>query len=111
MLTLYVHIPFCKSRCSYCDFYLVTRQEHVGAFFKALSRESASRSADLKGKTISAIHFGGGTPSMVPVHHLAEWLEELAALCRFAPDIEIALEANPEAVSYTHLTLPTKRIV
>ncbi len=96
MLTLYVHIPFCKSRCSYCDFYLVTRQEHIATFFKALWRECVSRSADLKGKTISAIHFGGGTPSMVPVHSLAGWLDDLASLCTFAPDIELALEANPE---------------
>ena len=96
MLTLYVHIPFCKSRCSYCDFYLVTRQEHIATFFKALSLESASRSADLKGKTISAIHFGGGTPSMVSVHYLAGWLHDIAAFCTFTPDIEIALEANPE---------------
>ena len=103
MLTLYVHIPFCKSRCSYCDFYLVTRQEHIATFFKALSLESASRSADLKGKTISAIHFGGGTPSMVPVHYLAGWLDDIAARCTFAPDIEIALEANPEDLSCTKM--------
>ena len=103
MLTLYVHIPFCKSRCSYCDFYLVTRQEHIATFFKALSLESASRSADLKGKTISAIHFGGGTPSMVPVHYLAGWLDDIAALCTFAPDIEIALEANPEDLCSTKM--------
>jgi oxygen-independent coproporphyrinogen-3 oxidase len=96
MLTLYLHIPFCKVRCSYCDFYLVTGREHINAFFSALSLETASRAADLKGKTVGAIHFGGGTPSMIPVHYLAGWLDELAALCSFAPDIEIALEANPE---------------
>jgi len=96
MLSLYVHIPFCKTRCSYCDFYLVTRTDHIGAFFKALSLETAYRSSELKGRTISAIHFGGGSPSIVPVRYLAEWLDNVAALCSFAPDIEIALEANPE---------------
>jgi oxygen-independent coproporphyrinogen III oxidase len=96
MLTLYLHIPFCKARCSYCDFYLVTGREHIGAFFSALSLETASRLADLQGETVSAIHFGGGTPSMVPVHYLAAWLKEIAASCNFSPDIEIALEANPE---------------
>ncbi|MEI6756524.1 MAG: radical SAM family heme chaperone HemW [Chlorobium sp.] len=96
MLTLYLHIPFCKARCSYCDFYLVTSKVHIGAFFSALSLETRLRSPDLKGKTIGAIHFGGGTPSLVPVHYIAEWLDELAAMCNFAPDIEIALEANPE---------------
>ena len=96
MLTLYVHIPFCKARCIYCDFYLVTGREHIGAFFNALSLETASRSADLKGQSVSAIHFGGGTPSMVPVRYLAGWLDDVAAQCSFAPDIDIALEANPE---------------
>ncbi len=96
MLSLYVHIPFCKTRCSYCDFYLVTRTDHVDAFFKALSLETRSRSSELKGRTISSIHFGGGTPSLVPVAYIAEWLNGISALCRFTPDIEIAFEANPE---------------
>ncbi len=99
MLTLYVHIPFCKARCSYCDFYLVTKKEHINAFFRALSLETAARSADLKGTVISAIHFGGGTPSFVPVRFLAGWLDQLRSLCTFAADIEIALEANPEDLS------------
>ena len=99
MLTLYLHIPFCKARCSYCDFYLVTGGKQIDAFFSALSLETASRRAELNGQTLSAIHFGGGTPSMVPVRYLAVWLEEIAALCNFAPDIEIALEANPEDLS------------
>jgi len=96
MLSLYVHIPFCRSRCSYCDFYHVTATKHVEAFFRALALETAFRAPMLQGRTISAIHFGGGTPSMVPVHCLAGWLEQVAALCTFSPDIEIALEANPE---------------
>ncbi len=96
MLTLYVHIPFCKVRCIYCDFFLVTSQIHIEAFFKALSRETTFRSADLKGKMVGAIHFGGGTPSLVSMHYLAAWLDEIAALCTFDPNIEIALEANPE---------------
>ncbi len=99
MLTLYLHIPFCKARCSYCDFYLVTGGEQIAAFFSALSLETASRSEELKRQTISAIHVGGGTPSMVPVRYLTGWLEELAALCSFSPDLEIALEANPEDLS------------
>jgi oxygen-independent coproporphyrinogen-3 oxidase len=96
MLSLYVHIPFCKTRCSYCDFYLVTRPDLIDAFFKALSIETSSRSSDLKGRTISAIHFGGGTPSFVPVRYIVQWLDEISALCMLAPDIEIAFEANPE---------------
>ncbi|TLU52660.1 MAG: radical SAM family heme chaperone HemW [Chlorobium sp.] len=101
MLSLYVHIPFCKTRCSYCDFYLVTRTGLIDKFFKALSLETASRSSSLKGQTIGAIHFGGGTPSIVPVRYLVEWINQIAALCCMAPDIEIALEANPEDLSHS----------
>ncbi len=103
MLTLYVHIPFCKARCPYCDFYLVTRPEQIHAFFKALSLETASRCADLKGETVSAIHFGGGTPSSVPVGLLAKWLDNIAALCSFTHDLEVALEANPEDLNTTSM--------
>jgi oxygen-independent coproporphyrinogen-3 oxidase len=101
MLTLYVHIPFCRNRCSYCDFYLVTRMDHVEAFFQALSLETAFRAPMLKGRTVGAIHFGGGTPSMVPVHYIARWLDQIASFCTFTPDIEIAFEANPEDLQGT----------
>ncbi|MEI6847687.1 MAG: radical SAM family heme chaperone HemW [Chlorobiaceae bacterium] len=96
MLSLYLHVPFCRARCNYCDFYLITRQEYIDAFFMALSLETIFRAPILKGQTVNAIHFGGGTPSMVPVHYLAGWLDEIASFCTFTSDIEIALEANPE---------------
>jgi len=95
-LTIYLHIPFCRKRCSYCDFYLVTATRHIEQFFGALAVETAFRASQLNGRTVSAIHVGGGTPSIVPVHFIAGWLEQLASLCQFSPDIEIALEANPE---------------
>ncbi len=65
-------------------------------FFVALRRETASRASLLKGQTIGAIHFGGGTPSMASPSLLGSWLEQVASLASFAPDMEIALEANPE---------------
>ncbi|MDT9545869.1 MAG: radical SAM family heme chaperone HemW [Chlorobium phaeovibrioides] len=96
MLSLYVHIPFCRKRCSYCDFYLVAGTLRMEDFFEALRSETASRASLLKGETIGAIHFGGGTPSMASPSLLGSWLEQVASLGSFAPDIEIALEANPE---------------
>ncbi|HCD36612.1 MAG TPA: coproporphyrinogen III oxidase family protein [Chlorobium sp.] len=96
MLSLYVHIPFCRKRCSYCDFYLVAGTLRMEDFFVALRRETASRASLLKGQTIGAIHFGGGTPSMASPSLLGSWLEQVASLASFAPDMEIALEANPE---------------
>ncbi|NTW83073.1 MAG: radical SAM family heme chaperone HemW [Chlorobiaceae bacterium] len=96
MLSLYVHIPFCRSRCNYCDFFLLTRLDHLEPFFTALSQETELRSGELKGKTVNSIHFGGGTPSLVPLHYLVVWLEQVSSLCTFTDDIEIAFEANPE---------------
>lgn len=98
-LSLYIHVPFCSARCSYCDFFLVTRLDHIEAFFRALAVETRAAGPLLRGRTVKSIHFGGGTPSLAPVHLVAGWLELAASLCTFAPGIEIALEANPEDLS------------
>ncbi|WP_292004059.1 radical SAM family heme chaperone HemW [Chlorobium sp.] len=98
-LSLYVHVPFCSSRCSYCDFFLVTRLDHIEAFFRALAIETCAAGPLFRGRSIKSVHFGGGTPSLVPVRFLAGWLELAASLCTFSSGIEIALEANPEDLS------------
>lgn len=96
MLSLYVHIPFCREHCLYCDFFLVTRQEYVGRFFEALSVETRSKAALFEGQRIKAIHFGGGTPSNVPVSLVSGWLAQISGLACIEPDAEITFEANPE---------------
>ncbi|NTU67676.1 MAG: radical SAM family heme chaperone HemW [Chlorobiaceae bacterium] len=96
MLSLYIHIPFCRTRCRYCDFFLVTRKEHLGAFFDALAEETRAKADMLRGRQIKAIHFGGGTPSIAPVASISGWLSQLAGLASIDPDAEITLEANPE---------------
>lgn len=96
MFSLYVHIPFCRERCSYCDFFLVTRPGFTERFFEALAVETAAKAPLLRGRKIGAVHFGGGTPSLVPVPFIAEWLSQVAALGTLEPDAEITLEANPE---------------
>ncbi|NTW51271.1 MAG: radical SAM family heme chaperone HemW [Chlorobiaceae bacterium] len=96
MLSLYVHIPFCRERCLYCDFFLVTRVDHVGHFFEALAEETRAKAELIRGKKIDAIHFGGGTPSLVPVSFISGWLEQIEGIAHIAPDAEITLEANPE---------------
>ncbi len=95
-LSLYVHVPFCRRRCSYCDFFLVTRLDHIEAFFNALAVETLAAAPLLRGRRVKAVHIGGGTPSLVPVRLLTGWLDLAASLCTFTPDVEIALEANPE---------------
>ncbi len=95
-LHCYVHIPFCRERCSYCDFFLVTRQDLQDRFFAALHEETAQRFPDDGGSTVSSIHFGGGTPSLVPVYFLEEWLGTLSRHATLSDSVEITLEANPE---------------
>ncbi|WP_294347647.1 radical SAM family heme chaperone HemW [Prosthecochloris sp.] len=95
-LHCYVHVPFCRERCSYCDFFLVTRQDLLGRFFSALHSESSERLAALRGSTVHSVHFGGGTPSSVPVAYLKNWFETLSRHVSLSDDAEITLEANPE---------------
>lgn len=99
MFSLYVHIPFCRERCLYCDFFLVSRLDHVERFFDALAGETRAKAPLFAGKEIGAIHFGGGTPSLVPVSLISNWLSQVAGTASLAEEIEITLEANPEDLS------------
>ena len=99
MLSLYIHIPFCRERCLYCDFFLLTRKEYIGSFFAALAEETRSKASLLRGERIGAIHFGGGTPSIAPVPLISGWLSQVAGIAALDRDAEITLEANPEDLS------------
>ena len=65
MAGIYLHIPFCKTRCIYCDFYSTTRSELKTRYVRALCRELAMRKDYLKGEDIETVYFGGGTPSQL----------------------------------------------
>ena len=65
MAGIYIHIPFCKTRCIYCDFYSTTRSEWKGRYIEALCKELEMRYTYLKGKPIETLYFGGGTPSQL----------------------------------------------
>jgi len=103
MICLYVHIPFCRERCPYCDFFLVTKAGFVERFFEALAVETASKASLFAGQSIKAIHFGGGTPSLVPPSFIEQWLSQVSGLARISSDTEITLEANPEDLSSASL--------
>ena len=99
MICLYVHIPFCRERCPYCDFFLVTKAGFVERFFEALAVETAAKASLFAGQTIKAIHFGGGTPSLVSPSFIERWLSQVASLAGLSAETEITLEANPEDLS------------
>lgn len=104
MIGLYVHVPYCTVRCSYCDFYLVTaRGRDLDAFVDALCGEIAAVDPGLRGRPADTIHVGGGTPSMLPPQALGRVLRALRESFAVASKAEIALEANPEDTTVPRL--------
>ena len=98
-LALYVHWPFCVSKCPYCDFNSHVRDavDQI-AWRDALLADLAHEAAALPGRTLGSIFFGGGTPSLMPPATVAAILDAAQRHWTPAPDIEITLEANPSSV-------------
>ncbi|MEH3157994.1 MAG: radical SAM family heme chaperone HemW [Sphingomonas taxi] len=98
-LALYVHWPFCVSKCPYCDFNSHVRDVvDQQAWRDALLADLAHEARMLPGRTLGSIFFGGGTPSLMPPATVAAILDAAQAHWTPAPDIEITLEANPSSV-------------
>ena len=98
-LALYVHWPFCVSKCPYCDFNSHVRESvDQAAWREALLADLAHEAAMLPGRKLSSIFFGGGTPSLMPPQTVAAVLNAAEKAWGFAPGIEITLEANPSSV-------------
>ena len=97
---LYIHWPFCKAKCPYCDFNSHVRHEAVdsNSFAAALVTELKYLATRTPGRTVSSIFFGGGTPSLMAPRDVAMVLDGVAALWPVAADAEITLEANPTSV-------------
>ena len=97
---VYVHWPFCLSKCPYCDFNSHVRHGGVdeARFVRAYATEIAAAAARVPGRTVSSIFFGGGTPSLMEPASVAAILDAIARHWPVAPDIEITLEANPTSV-------------
>jgi putative oxygen-independent coproporphyrinogen III oxidase len=97
---VYIHWPFCKAKCPYCDFNSHVRHAAVDhmSFAHALVQELKWLQERSAGKTITSIFFGGGTPSLMPPEAVAHVLDNIALLWPVASDAEITLEANPTSV-------------
>jgi putative oxygen-independent coproporphyrinogen III oxidase len=103
---LYVHVPFCATRCGYCDFNTYTsdelgpganRAEYAGTAIAELRRAAATLGPDLP--TVATVFVGGGTPTLLPADDLAAVLAAVRELFPMAPDVEVTTEANPETVT------------
>ncbi|HYI63359.1 MAG TPA: radical SAM family heme chaperone HemW [Allosphingosinicella sp.] len=98
-LALYVHWPFCISKCPYCDFNSHVREAiDQEAWRHALLADLAHEARETPGRRLTSIFFGGGTPSLMPPATVAALIEAAEAQWGFAPDVEITLEANPSSV-------------
>jgi putative oxygen-independent coproporphyrinogen III oxidase len=100
---VYVHWPFCLSKCPYCDFNSHVRHGEIdeARFVRAYEAEIAAFAARAPGRTVSTIFFGGGTPSLMAPTTLAAILDAIAKHWTVAPDVEVTLEANPTSVDAT----------
>ena len=115
MAGLYVHVPFCTQRCSYCDFYTQTDSRLRTDYLRALRRELAERAAELDHEPLDTIYFGGGTPSQLPIEELRAIFRTIRAHYDVSSCREITLEANPDDLSadylhQLHSQLPIRRI-
>lgn len=97
---LYLHIPFCQSRCIYCDFFSTTRgAAEKEAFVDALCEEIRERKEYLAENTLKTIYFGGGTPSRLNFRQLCRIMECIREQFEILPDAELTFEANPDDVT------------
>ena len=95
MAGLYIHIPFCKQACHYCDFHFSTNLQLMEVMMDSITVELNLRKDYLKGEAVDTVYFGGGTPSLVPAEYLEKILDQIAQLFPGSKQ-EVALEANPD---------------
>ncbi len=103
MAGIYIHIPFCRQKCYYCDFYKTTNSSRTANFIAALISEAEHRTAYLKGELVNTIYFGGGTPSVLNEEEITTVLNALKRIYKIAPEAEITFEANPDDLSINYL--------
>lgn len=99
-LALYIHIPFCASKCYYCDFYsLANKKERIEPYVNALIREIGHWGEKLKDREVDTVYFGGGTPSFIEEKQIEKLLNEIRKHFDIKKNAEITLEANPDSAS------------
>lgn len=103
MAGIYIHIPFCKKLCFYCDFYHVVSVKDSGSFIDALLKEAAQRKDYLKNETVTTVYFGGGTPSVFSVEEIGRILTQINKYFTLSEDCEITIELNPDDVNPEYL--------
>ncbi|RXM49941.1 MULTISPECIES: radical SAM family heme chaperone HemW [unclassified Chryseobacterium] len=93
---IYIHIPFCKQKCSYCNFHFSTSLNFKDEMLHAMKTEIQLRKDELQNRSLKSLYFGGGTPSILSVDEIHSLIDEVLHHFSFEKDIEITLEANPD---------------
>ena len=97
---LYIHVPFCARRCSYCDFSIAVRASTpVDEYLRALRAELGTVAIELDGATLDTLYLGGGTPSRLGAQGIGEVVTAIRGHASIAPDAEITIEANPDDIN------------
>lgn len=99
MSGIYIHIPYCKKACHYCNFHFSTNFKTKDSLLEAIHKEMVLRSGFLGGKELESIYLGGGTPSILSADEINSLIDSLAELHPIHKDAEITLEANPDDLS------------
>jgi len=114
MAGIYIHIPFCKQRCTYCDFYTEVAPQYIPSLIDSIVKELSIRKDYLLDSTVNTIYFGGGTPSILTTDQFSIIFDAIHSLFQVATDAEITFEANPDDLTLDFLTamhlLPFNRI-
>ncbi|WP_223601028.1 radical SAM family heme chaperone HemW [Chryseobacterium sp. GVT01B] len=100
---IYIHIPFCKQKCSYCNFHFSTSLNFKDEMLRAMKTELLLRKDELQNRTLKSLYFGGGTPSILSVDEINSLIDETLRYFSFEKDIEITLEANPDDLDKSFL--------
>src|SRR5690606_35763547 len=105
MAGIYVHIPFCKQACTYCDFHFSTSMRNKESMVEAITKEAEMRVNYLGNETVDTLYFGGGTPSLLTEFELKSILKSLRENYRFSDEMEFTFEANPDDLSGEKLAM------
>ena len=105
MAAIYLHIPFCKSRCIYCDFYSGTDVSLRALYVQALCDELSLRASYLSTNVLDSVYFGGGTPSLLQAAEFEIIFAHIANYFTFSPSVEITLECNPDDLTEDYLSV------
>lgn len=99
MAGIYIHVPFCRKKCSYCDFYSVGEGKMDSHFADWLLKELKLRNNYISDRTIKTIYFGGGTPSLLPASDIQRIISGLAEYYSIDPHAEVTIEVNPDDIT------------